>query len=340
MKTTPDLSRLLIAGLLLLAGCKSGGPAPVQTQPAASTGLPPAETVDSPPAGEDTAPGATPLPTLRPTSPAVEALSAGYPAFDGLYWTPEVAVTAMGQDAVSLMSGLPCSDVLGILSSGEWLVDQVAVPPDQMAGMASTLALLSRGERVLFADLKDLHTAPVLLEGEPTPTPDPAADPPITGCVGALQPISVQQVSAQGSQQAEGQALQFPLLTGCTLYGDQVSASLFYEGPGDFRAWVSFTVPYAAGAHQADWETATLEFARSDQGYVDQFAAAYAGGSLTGEVGNEEESAEYYPMEESTGTVTLRSLDPLTGEVHFGDWMDDYGEMQTFQAGFQCAVKR
>ncbi len=44
----------------------------------------------------------------------------------------------------------------------------------------------------------------------------------------------------------------------------------------------------------------------------------------------------YYGGSDSSGTVNIRSIDPLAGDVRLDGLGDDSGNIQSFQAGFNC----
>lgn len=329
---------LLILLAAVLVSCRSAAPGDkttVTTQPGAQTQSAPT-TGDTGTTAGNGGPAANAVPTARPTTPAVAALSASFPAFEGLYWTGEVNVTPVGETAVRLVSGLPCTDLLDLLSAGEWTVTEQAVPPPAQSGMFSTLARLEKGDQAALIDLKGyvfMELAPVS-EGEDAPLPDDAEIFP--GCSGTVQFLIQQAVTAEGVEQADGMAVQVPFAGGCTTVDGQTQARLFYEGPGDFRASVDFTVPAEIGEYSEDENDVSLSIQRSEKSYVQVFAEAYALGAFDGEGVEDLEGVEYYSMSEDSSVVRVTSTSPLAGEIVLTDYANDYGETQAFTAGWSC----
>jgi hypothetical protein len=239
---------------------------------------------------------------------------------------------------VRLVSGMPCADLLDLLSAGEWQVTQQAVPAPDQIGLFALLALLEKGEQAALIELKDFAVAPLQIEGQPAPTPAPD-DPLIVGCVGTVQLLPLQQVSAAGEVQAEGPALQYPFGKGCQYFDQQVQVSLLYEGPGDLRASVEFTVPQRVGEYSVDESELSLRIVRSPRRYVEIFAQAYASSAASGEFQDLEQGVEFYPESDDVGRVVVHSVNPLAGEIILTDFFGE-SDTQTFQAGFLCPAQR
>ena len=331
------LSLTLLA--LALVSCRTASPAVdpgAPTQPAQAQSTP--STGDSGTSGQNGTggPAVDALPTVRPTTPAVAALSTDLPAFDGLYWSGEVSVMPISDTAVRIVSGLPCPDLLDLLAAGEWRIVEQAIPPTAQSGMFSTLARLEKSGQMALIDLKGY----VFMEMEPVSGDEPAPLPEdaevFPGCSGTVQVLSTQPVSAEGVEQAEGAAVQYPFMGGCTTIDGDTQVKLYYEGPGDFRASVDFTVPAEVGEYSEEESDVSLSLSRSEKSYVGAFAEVYALGAFDGEGVEDLEGAEYYPMNEDTGTVRVTSTGPLAGEIVLGDYANDYGEAQSFTAGWTC----
>lgn len=331
------LALMLLA--VALVSCRTAAPAVdpgAPTQPAQAASTPGSGDTGTTGQNGTGGPAVDAVPTIRPTTPAVPALSASLPAFDGLYWSSEVSVMPISDTAVRIVSGLPCPDLLDLLAAGEWLVAEQAVPPPAQSGMFSTLARLEKSGQAALIDLKGY----VFMELEPVsgdesaPLPENAEIFP--GCSGTVQVLSEQPVSAEGVEQAEGTAVQYPFMGGCTTIDGDTQVKLYYEGPGDFRASVDFTVPAEVGEYSGEESDVSLSIQRSEKSYVGVFAEVYALGAFDGEGVEDLEGTEYYPMGEDTGMVRVTSVNPLAGEIVLNDYANDYGESQSFTAGWTC----
>lgn len=338
MKTTRNLSVIVLILLLLLAACcKTDSPQVETLVPVNNAG----GTSGEPLTSQDPEVTAGQLPTPRPTTPAVAALSNHFPVFEGLYWTGEVGVTAAGENSARVMTGLPCSNLIDLLSAGEWRITERAVPDPSQGGMFSVMALLEKTDQVALVNLKDLSPVEIQMDGSPAPAQAAEGEPEITGCTGTIQVLPVVSLSAAGEQQAEGEAMVYPLNNGCINYGDGTEVSLLYEGPGDFRAAVTFTVPNETGEYDVYDTDFELQVTRLDKRYVALFAEAYAQASVGMEEEDEEEELlgpTFYPMSDEAGTVTVTSIHPLAGEINLIDFM---GEMdtQSLHTSFLCSVQ-
>ena len=289
--------------------------------------------------GAPAAPSASPTP--RPTTPAVESRAAQYPVFEGLYWTKEVGVKMSGPTQAELLSPLSCDNLLSLLSSGEWRLVQHYPAPEQQRGMASTLALLARGDQLALVDLREMSLSASAETGETAPEEaeaDASAAPAFPGCVGKIEIAPLQQITAEGVEQAQGEARVYPWSTGCQVVEGVVQLSLFYEGPQDLRALLSFSVPEQVGKFPINPEDASLTTFRSEMSMIEILALSYTQ-SPSGEMSSlEAQSVEFLPTGDP-GRVTVSAVAPLTGEIELHGWSSDQGT-QSLKAGFQCSPKK
>ena len=321
---------LLVAALVSCRSAGLGDQPAVPSQPAAQTQSAP-DSGDTGTTNRNGGPAANSVPTARPTTPAVAALSSSLPAFDGLYWSNEVGVIPISETAVRVISGLSCEDLLSLLSAGEWLVTQQAEPQPDQAGMFSTLARMQKGDQVALIDVKGFVFSELTAEGDSA-----GAAQTFPGCSGTVQILQQQSLSASGVEQAEGSAMQYPFMGGCTTVDGQTQVRLFYEGPGDFRASLDFTVPAETGEYGAEESDISLSIQRSEKDYVQTFADLYASGMASVDGDEDQDGTEYYPMSEEAGVVRVTSTSPLAGEVVLTDMANDWGETQAFSAGWSC----
>lgn len=329
-------SLLIGVAVMLLASCNLRGSAVPQSAP-----LTPGSQVGS----GTVAPGVDR--NARPTLPAVEALSTLMPSFDGLYWTSDLLVERHGESSLRVLAGMPCSQVLPLLSSGEWLLTEQVPANDQANGMLPALALMERNGEFLFLKLKDIGgitpATPGVEQGTPTLTPDPGAiatpgtdllnNP--AGCQVNISRIGLQPVEAHGVEEMQGTALGYPLLMDCLVTSDQVAVSMFYEGSGDFRAILQFNAPNTVGEYPLDTSGAgtSVDIFHAPMNVMDfmsQLSTAVDSNS------SDSLGTSYYGSSESSGTVNIRSNDPLTGDVQLDGLADESGNTQSFRAGFRC----
>jgi hypothetical protein len=335
MKTT---RRLFIAVVVLvLAGCNLwNGTVP---QPASGTpGSPEAASTDKAGAAE----------TARPTLPAVEAASTLMPNFDGLYWTPGLLVDGNG-DAARVLAGMPCGQVLALLSSGQWRLTK-QIPNNQQAGdVIPAMALMERNGEQLLLKLKDINpsgtpSTPTVGDqaATATPTPDPAlpttlpgtVDPiNLTGCQVTITKIIPQAIEAHGVEEVQGTALVYPLMADCLISAGDAMVGMFYVGPGDFRAFLGFDTSNAVGEYPINTLGLSLVIFHSPLSMMEFMAQVNAAdaNSSTDSLGTKFDAGSDNP-----GTVTVRSVDPLAGEIRIDSLVDESGNTQTFRAGFRC----
>ena len=330
MKTTRNLLVWILA--VLLVGCNLGSPTKPHTpQPTPDGGTGPQATSGA-----------------RPTLPPAQSLAALLPSFSGLYWTPGLMVQARG-GAVYVVAGLPCRQVIDLLSSGEWRLTKHVVPSGPAAAAFPALVLMELGDRALLLKVRDIGTgAPAAIgpDGAPVPTdtPTPSAATPSTppaippGCQVSIEPLAAQQVEAHGVEEVQGQALGYPLLMGCMFMGDTITVDMFYEGPGDFRAFLRFDVPNSTGEHLVSADGLSLNVFHDSMSAMDLFAQMYTGIGTDASENEPEEgtSTEFEPTVEYPGKVMIQSLDPLAGEIMLDGLADPDGQAQSFRAGFRC----
>lgn len=333
MKTTRNLLVWILA--VLLVGCNLGGP--TKPQPASGTASPTTAAV---------APFESATPAPRPTLPPAQSLAALLPSFSGLYWTLDLMVQARGE-AVQVVAGLPCGQVIDLLSSGEWRLTKHVVPSGPAAALFPTLVLMELGDRAILLKVRDIGTgAPAAIgtDGAPVPTntPTPSAATTSTlpaippGCQVSIEPLAAQQVEAHGVEEAQGQALGYPLPMGCMFMGDTITVNMFYEGPGDFRASLLFDVPNSTGEHLVSADGLSLNVFHDSMNVMDLFAQAYTGIGTDASENEPEEGTKFEPTVEYPGKVMIQSLDPLAGEIMLDGLADPDGKAQSFRAGFRC----
>lgn len=322
LNTTRSL--LIGVAVLLLASC---GPGNIGiSQPASLTPDGPGVALDA-----------------RPTLPAVEALSALMPSFDGLYWTSDLLVESHGASSLRVLAGMPCQQVLSLLSSSEWLLTKQVPANNQVNGMIPALALMERNGEFLFIKLKDIISGTPGASGteqaavDTTPTPDSGAvaTEVLAGCQVNISRLVSQSYEAHGVEEAQGTALGYPLLMDCLVSDDDVTVSIFYEGSGDFRAFLQFDAPNKVGEYPLNSSGLSLNIYHTPLSVMDFMGQTLSEGddssmdSLGTTFGASSDN-------DNPGMVTVRSLDPLAGEVQFNGLVDESGNSQTFQAGFQC----
>ena len=328
LNTTRSL--LIGVAVLLLAGCSLGNTG--NSQPASLT---PGSSLDAGTevAGDDLDAG--------PALPALEALSALMPSFDGLYWTSDLLVETHGSSSLRVLAGMPCDQVLSLLSSGEWLLTKQVPANEQTNGMIPALALMERKDESLFLKLKDIVSgSPIAsvtqqVAADPTPTLDLGAAPleVLDGCQVNITRLVSQSIEAHGVEEAQGTALAYPLLMDCLVSPDGVTVSQFYEGSGDFRAFLQFDAPNTIGEYPINSLGLSLNIYHTPMSVMD----------FMGQTGTEGDGSSmdslgtaFSAASDESGLVTVLSLDPLTGEVQLNNLRDESGNSQTFRAGFQC----
>ncbi|HEX7567849.1 MAG TPA: hypothetical protein VF355_04725 [Anaerolineaceae bacterium] len=329
-------SLLIGVAVLLLASCNLGSSAVPQSAP-----LTPGSQVES---GTLT-PGDTA--NARPTLPAVEALSTLMPSFAGLYWTSDLLVERHGDSSLRVLAGMPCRQVLSLLSSGEWLLTKQIPANEQAQGMIPALALLERSGESLFLKLKDIAAVtpatPAADQGTPTSTPDPgAATTPGTdqlndqaGCQVNIARLVSQSFEAHGAQEAQGTALGYPLLMDCLVSSDGVTVSQLYEGSGDFRAFLQFDAPNMVGKYplKTSGTAVHVNIFHTPMSVIDYMSQLFPA-----DPNNSSDilGIDYYGSSDSSAMVNIRSIDPLAGDVQLDGLADESGNLQSFSAGFQC----
>lgn len=326
MKT--NLSLLIWIIVVLLAGCSPEGQV---VSPSASTGAP----------GASGSSGGT---SQRATLPAVLALSTQMPAFDGLYFNSDLLVENHGENA-RILAGLPCGQLLALLSSGEWrLTNNIPLNP-QFAGFIPGYALMERNGEYLLLKFKDLVPELQALPGEeqigtsspPTVvTSETVVSNIPVGCQVTISMIVPQPIEAHGVEEVQGQALGYPLMKDCLITDDSFSVSMFYEASGDFRAMLQFEGSRVVGEQPVSFSELSLQvfhFPMSTLDFLEQYFSHY---NLEDTESIDDQGITYTAGTEAPGMVTITSLVPLAGEIQLDNMVDESGNLQTFKAAFNC----
>jgi hypothetical protein len=223
------------------------------------------------------------------------------------------------------------------MGASEWQLAGQAQPPFTGV-MFPSLAQFEWGARRALLRAQDLGVGVDLLalqsgdlsQVAPTPGPDD-----LIGCSAVLEPLTEQPVQFTGDFQEQGQTWAYPLPLGCMEVGDTISINMMYEGPGALLTKLTFSVPKRTGDHALEGDNLSLEVIRGNLKVIDFFAVGYAQPNMGDDDGR---WIELYPYNEEAGTATVRSLEPLQGEVELVDWESDEGEVISLRAGFQCDV--
>jgi hypothetical protein len=278
----------------------------------------------------------------RPTLPSVEALSTLIPAFDGLYWSSDLLVEKHGDTTARVLAGMPCAQVLALLSSGDWLLTRQLPKNEQTGGTIPELALMERNGEFLFLKIRDIVSASssASVGGQTPPaaqTPDlaPSSFDPnnISGCQILIAKIVPQSIEAHGTEELQGTALGYPLLMDCLYSTNDVTVSVFYEGAGDFRALLQFDTPNTIGEHPVSQNGLSLNVYRTPLNVMEFMSLA---STEEGNSSSDTTNTTYDAGSDTPGKVTIQAVNPLTGEIQLDDLVDESGNPQTFKAGFQC----
>jgi len=281
-------------------------------------------------------------PTPRATLPAVPALSSQMPSFDGLYFTSDLLVESHGEN-IRILADLPCGQVIALLSSSQWLLTKDIPLDPKFAGFIPGFTLLERnGEYLLLKSREIVPEAPPMpgVEQAATAIPTAQATPggidlnSLIGCQVTVAKIIPQPLEAHGVEEVQGLALGYQVVD-CLYTPKEIGVNMYYEGQGDFRANLMFQVPNAIGEQPVSLAGLSLQVLHHQSSvleYVDQLYRNWdPANSNPGS-----EGITFTAGSETPGTVTVRSLEPLAGEIQLDNLMDAAGNLQTFKAAFDC----
>lgn len=298
-----------LATSALLVACSVPGPA-VHT--AASPTVPPRTGVTasqaSPgesvtPTGDRASPGSmTSTPTQNRSFLKLTPAQTS-PAFPGLYLPPDALGEATG-NTLNVISDLPCSDLMDILASGQW---QEVQRKHSDQGTKSDMSELALGSDVAVASFNGV---------------------PCQATVNRLYP---QTLKAQGPVDASGDSLEYPSM--CLSDGQSTTVNMLYLGPGDVRAIIGVVVPMQTGTSAiTDIENTGLGIGSSQASLLDllDMQGDASGGSppLSSVI------RMFNPGPNFQGQVTVKSIDPLVGEVRLSGMQNGSGQEEGITASF------
>lgn len=276
----------IAAAMTLFSGCAAPGsdapPAHTLSAPqalrAAATALLAPPSFGDAPSGNTDAPGASPADLLP-----------------GLYALDRLAIDVTGTTVI-LRAQRPCSDVLDELQAGQWTA---RIIPAMDNPLSSTMAVLSYGDRMAMAYLKDSDAS----------------------CVGTITAGSPVDITAGGALTAAGAGMELPLYchVGPNLDGDDLEDllltyfGLFTTASGSFV--VMGAAPANAGSHRltVDEEGSqgiTVMPLKPDVSPVDA-AVTFLGTFFAGQGDPENAFTQFTGMFAGSGTIDVTSSNPL-----------------------------
>lgn len=246
-------------------------------------------------------------------------------AFPGLYLPPDT-LAQVTENTLSVVSDMPCSDLMDVLASGQW---QEVERKHYDQGAFSDLSELSLGSNVAIARFNG---------GQ---------------CHATIDLLSNQTIKAKGPVNASGNSLEYPFM--CLSDGQTTQIGMVYQGPGDVRTMINVTIPMQTGTSViTDTDNTSLgigslkasildlldlqTYSNTGNGSGDQGTPTPGTGNDSGGASPllSDPEAQFNPGPDFQGQATIKSVDPLAGEITLSGMQNASNEEESISASFDC----